>query len=469
MSFHDLLDRLNPWWKISGARPAVERARRDVFGALLERLDAPDVGRAQVLLGPRRVGKSTLLRQLAATFLERGWHAPNLTYFDFKDERSEGARSLTEVLQEVPGGFDDEHPRLLLFDEVTRAPDWDLSLKRLVDETRASEPARRARILVTDSAASLMRTGAKETLEGRIDELTIHPLSFREALRFLGEPDETERETFRRIPGVLERYLSSGGMPEHIAYRDLELAWERIRSDIADKAIARDLARDGVDVERATALYRFLVETSGGLFDAANRASDLTTRDQPTDARTIRRWVELLEHACLLGRLGPWHPGLRSRPGKPSRALKARPKLYAEDHGAIAAFSASPGPMSNSEVRGRIFETVVFNHLRDLRDRRKDYRLGFFREGEELELDFVLDFGDVTLGIEVTSSPTAEKKLAALRRLPERVRPDHLTAIHGGNRMIQDAAQASAWPLDGFLLDPEDCIERGLGWARKSP
>jgi predicted AAA+ superfamily ATPase len=178
--------------------------------------------------------------------------------------------------------------------------------------------------------------------------------------------------------------------------------------------------------------------------------------------------VEIFEHACLVGRLSPWHPGSRSVAAKPSRALKSRSKLYAEDHGFIPAFSPLPTPMANGEIRARLFETVVFTHLRDLRDRRKDFSLGFCREDEELEIDFVLDFGDQAVGVEVTSSKNPEKKAAKTAKLARRIRLGHATVVHDGIHAVKEDEHVSSWPIEAFLLDPNDCIERSLRWARKS-
>lgn len=472
MSFSEIIATQNPWWSDPAARPTAPAHSRKPFRELQRVLSEADLQRAQVLLGPRQVGKTRLLWQVARHFLDDGWPPANVTYFDFSDDRFGRDRGLRDVFEAKPTGFRDATPRLLLLDEVTRAPRWDLALKQLVDRARSMPPGSRDRVLVTDSAAALVRGSARESLQGRIDEIRIHGLTFGEALHLQRQrDDESERDVYMRSPGALERYLETGGFPEHVTHDESrERVWERMRADVADRAIARDLSRERVDIERVTALFGALVQDSGGLFEAGNRAEDLPEEDgRGTDARTVRRWVSLLEQASLIDRLPPWHPGIRKGLVKSSRALKLRSKLYAEDHGFIPAFSPLANPVQR--VKGKVYETAVFTHLRDLREQSRDFELYFFREGkgEDKKIDFVLAFEDAVLGLEVTSSKSPKKKRTDGARLADRAGLDRLIVVHGGPLEPREAAVAAEWPIGAFLLDPRACIERSLEWVRTSP
>ncbi|MEW6071300.1 MAG: ATP-binding protein [Planctomycetota bacterium] len=470
MSSSDLLAAQNPWWADPRARPAGPERPRSLFARLHRTLAEPDLRRAQVLLGPRQVGKTTLLGQLARRFLDDGWPAANVLYFDFQDDRYDHSHDLREIVEARPPGRREDHPALILLDEVTHAPRWDVSLKRLVDGARTAPGGLQHRILVTDSAAALMRGGARDSLQGRIDETRMHGLTFEEALRLQSREHESVRDAFLRVPGALERFLARGGFPEHVATEPPERVWERIRRDAADRAIARDLAREkNVDVERITALFRHLVQKSGALFEANNQARDLQAPgEKGPDVRTVRGWVALLKEGCLVEGLGPWHAGLGRGVDKASRALKVRQKLYAEDHGLVPAFSPFASPMTNDDVRTRVFETVIFTHLRALRDARGDFELFYFREDEKVEIDFVLRFDGAVLGLEATSSTIPEKKLPTLKRAKDRAGLDRVIAVHGGPLPPRETAEWSAHPLDSFLLDPGSIIDEALAWIRKS-
>jgi predicted AAA+ superfamily ATPase len=87
--------------------------------------------------------------------------------------------------------------------------------------------------------------------------------------RFLAITGESVRDTLRRVPNAVERYLMAGGFPEHAQSDDYYQVRERLRADIADRAIRRDLLRLGVDVERLRALFVYLVQDSGAILNAA--------------------------------------------------------------------------------------------------------------------------------------------------------------------------------------------------------
>ena len=471
MSLIDLLETKNPWWRDPAKRPTPKPRQREVFEHLRRALEDPDPQRALVLVGPRQVGKTTLLRQLARHFLDQGWPPGNVVYFDFKDDRFDPSLGVRSILDATPPAASSRHPRLLLLDEVTSAASWDLVLKQLVDTGRETSGSARDRILVTDSAAALIRSDATESLQGRIAQTDLHGLTFREALHLQQVRSETPEETFLALPGALDRYLALGGLPEHLTADSREVAWERIRRDVTEGAIARDLARTAnLDVERIAALFRHLVQESGSLFEANNRVSDLAAPgEKGPDARTIRRWVALLEQASLVVGLDPWHPGLRRGQNRPARALRVKRKIYAEDHGMVLAFSPFSAPLRNSEVRSRVHETVVFTHLRAYCERRTDVTLRYFREDHRSEVDFVLDFGDAVLGVEATSSKGVDaKKQAKVRKAAGRAGLDRALVVHGGGRGPESSEEWATWPIDRFLLDPEAVIEESLQWIRTS-
>src|SRR5437868_2805545 len=173
MSFEEVLADRNPWWRDPKARAPAPLSRRDLQGAVRDRLLTND-RRAIVVVGPRQVGKSVLLHQCVNDLLDRGWPPANLTYFDFSDDRlSRPPPSAREIAAFRPLGLRDDHPRALLLDELGKAPRWADWLKQAVD-------AGGARIAATDSAATILRRGGRESGLGRWDELSMEGLTFRE-------------------------------------------------------------------------------------------------------------------------------------------------------------------------------------------------------------------------------------------------------------------------------------------------
>jgi len=101
---------------------------------------------------------------------------------------------------------------------------------------------------------------------------------------------------FELLPNATARYLAAGGFPEHARSEMFEEVRRRLRSDVVDRAIMRDLALPGgVDVVQALAFFIYLAQSSGSIFDAAARA-----REVGADPRSVRNWCRLFEDARLI-------------------------------------------------------------------------------------------------------------------------------------------------------------------------
>lgn len=371
----------------------------------------------------------------------------NVTYFAFDDVRITDAVSPHDIVGRVPPGVDPAFPRYFFFDEVTRFTRWDAWLKQAVDDARRTSGGA-MRYVVSDSAASLLVAGNRQSGQGRWDRLTVEGLPFREFLRLQALPDESPEQVLARLPNTFETYLAIGGFPEHVATSPNELAQaqRRIREDIVDRAIYRDLERHGVDTDRVRRLFVYLAGTSGQDVNLADRAQDLSA-----DGKSLRRWIELLQEAHLLHALDPFESS-----DKASARLRVRKlRLFVADHGMVAALATSPP--TEEPVRGRVFETAVYRHLRALvRDARD--RVTYLRVNEDLEADFVLEHAGRRVVIEVTSAAevTAEKRKRT-REAATRAGAGRAFVIHRG---LEEHAAAGLvlLPMHRFLLEPERIV-----------
>lgn len=436
-----LLD-LNPWWREPGARRALAwPVRRAVHERLLGQLLRLDDRRAQVLLGPRQVGKTTLLKQLADDLLDRGWPPANLTYLDLEDFRLKRDIEPEEISGLRPPGHDAHHPHVFLLDEIHRVTRWDRWLKYVVDNQLG-------RIVVTDSAASLLQAVGRESGLGRWDDIVLEGLSYREFValspraRSAARPPTAGEETdLAADPQSLERYLAIGGFPAYAAGDDYPLIRERLRDDIVDKALRKDLQGRVDDPERLRKLFVYLVQQSGGEHKPSHRAADLGV-----DPRTVAKWTGLLEDTLLIRELPRG-----SMSAKASGQLSGRPKLYAADHGLVAAFADSPP--GDSGVRGKVFETVVYRHLREAADTRRAVQ--YLKWGRDLELDFLVEVEGASVAIEVTHTiqPKPEKR-QRLALAAERAGAARALLIHGG---LADGESdgVTLVPLGRFLSSPK--------------
>lgn len=436
MDFFEILHDHNPWWRDPGLRRAGGYPlRRDLHGRLLSTLQR-EGRRAILLFGPRQVGKTILLLQLADDLLAAGWPPHNITYFDFSDDRITRRLTAREVVEARPTGVSADFPRIFLLDEIRSAGAWDRWLKQAVDQ-------KVGRIVATDSAASLLRDDLRESGLGRWDEVGIEGLSLREFLSFHRLSEETAEDTLERQPNLVESYLALGGFPEHALSDDLPETHRRLRSDIVERSVERDLLRAGLDVQRVKDLFVYLIRDSGAEFNAEARSRDLEA-----DPRSVRDWIRELIATRLVVSLERWSQ-------QPAAKLRSRQRIFAADPGLIAAFG--PSHVQEPRSRARLFEAAVFRQLRELIS--ADGRLGFFRLDEDLEIDFVCEEAGQTTAIEVTSSVRVRgEKVERLRRAAGRLGATRSLLVHGGSVEEPGREGIEAIALSRFLLAPREIL-----------
>lgn len=439
MSLNEIIEDFNPWWRRHASRPAEAfPARRDLQRTLLRGVLEGHSRRAVVMYGPRQTGKTVILLQLVEDLLAHGLAASRIAYFDFSDDRLPGEQvSPREVVDALPLPGSDDAPRILLLDEIEYSRNWDRYLKQAVDRTSDV-------FVVTSSAAAHLRHGGRESGLGRWDEHRLEPLSFREFMRLHGRDRDSPEDLLEKSPQLLERFLATGGFPEHIYAEPSRLSRRRLREDIAERAILRDLLRSGIDVARAKDLFVYLVQQSGAMFETQKVAHLLQA-----DKRSIRLWRHHLEDTCLV-------ISLPRRGDTPVAQMRGRqtPKVYAADSSLAFAFSVSAAPPYDSDLRGRLVETAVFRHLREL----ADTRLTYYRRRNDLEVDFVVNTADTEVLIEVTASASAtRRKLQRLRDVSDRLHSPSCVLIYSGlAARLEDRVRLL--PFHEFLLNPDSVL-----------
>lgn len=400
-----ILSSSNPWWVDPAERPSVPSdVQRSEFKSLYTQAKDLNNRRAQLLIGPRQVGKSTLLKQIVNELLqEKDPHQKvppqHVTYIDLEDfARQIPAQPVTlsdiieSIQQNSKSSAQSTFPQFFMFDEIHASVEWALHIKKLVDTHGA-----KMKILATDSSAAILRKEAVETGAGRWNTQEIEPWSFSdyERLRFASRVGAAaEAESF----ATLERYFFHGGFPEHVQKEKSAEIWKSLREDIEDKAIEKDLARI-LKVRREPALkslFVTIVRESGAIFNASSRSDDLGVSRQK-----ITRWVEQLEDLGLIQVLPRWAKSSR-------KSSRAHPKIYAIDPALVAAFSHEVDPKNNVSVRSKAAETAFLRHARILA-RRLEGRLSFYRVEHGAEADFVLDHKGGRIVFEITTSHEATK------------------------------------------------------------
>lgn len=227
-----VLQGFNPWW--SGKPYDLPEFHRLAFGVCRRHLEDTKLRRALLLSGPRRVGKTTILLQIADT-LVRSERDPKSVFYISLDHPLLKLLPLTDILRLYHDNIYPEGKRVvLLMDEVQYSKDWELHVKALVDH----QP--QYRILATGSASVIHRQQLSESGVGRWVRIPVPTLSFYEFLHIRKEAppkvptDLSPKDLFSRpqrdllslaerlraVQPSFLRYLLVGGFPETARHRD---------------------------------------------------------------------------------------------------------------------------------------------------------------------------------------------------------------------------------------------------------
>lgn len=357
--------------------PALPRAAAASLNAALA------VAPVVVLVGARQTGKTTLVRA-AAPLAGR----PYLTLDDLS-VRLQATADPETLVARAPS---------LVLDEVQRAKDLLIAVKRAVDRDR---PRRPGRFVLTGSANLLMLERVGETLAGRAAYVTLWPLTRRELLGLgrtglWGElataPASAWPDVVRRgagAPADWRETVRRGGFPvpaHELGDPEARTLWfagyvqTYVERDLPDLRAVENLA----DFRR---LMRAACLRIGGLLNQAELGRDVGI-SQPQ----VHRFLNVLEMSMLVVRL-PAYAVNRTK-----RLIKA-PKVYWCDTGLALHLEGDPEP------RGAHLENLVLCDLlawRDLQARRPEVL--YWRTADGVEVDFVIESARRLVPIEVKAA-----------------------------------------------------------------
>lgn len=346
--------------------------------------------RVVLLNGARQVGKSTLAQQLAQ---QRGGQ-----YLTLDDP------VIAELARTDPSALINGAASLTVIDEVQSAPGLFPALKREVDRNPAP-----GRFLLTGSANVFMLPTAAESLAGRMEVLTLEPLSQAEIeglphnlVDALFDAVPWERRTVRTDRADLVHRLVASGFPEALGRGEPQRRDAWFGAYLAS-LLQRDV-RDYANIEGLSDLPRLLALLAARTSSLLNMAE--VSRSTGIAHSTLRRYLTLLEALFIVQPLPAWSANL----GK--RLVKA-PKLHLIDAGLVAHLqgNANPVALGLSPHLGPLLETFVVQEVRrHLRWAATPATAWHFRTAAGREVDLVLEApGRRIVGIEVKASASVSQ------------------------------------------------------------
>lgn len=314
--------------------------------------------RSAFLWGPRKTGKTTLLKQ----------QFPNAFWIDLLDydqffPLNQNPRILREML-------DAQHSRMIIVDEVQKIP-------HLMDEIHWLMENKGYQFILSGSSARKLKKSTANLLGGRAWRFELYPLVTKEL--------KNEFE--------LDKALLYGLLPSHYLSPDSEMdlkayVFDYLKEEIQAEALTRNVP----------AFSRFLNSaalTNGMLLNYSNAA-----RESGVSVKTIREYFQILEDTLIGRQLLPWK---KSR----KRRLIETVKFYYFDMGIVSALLNYKSLTPGTDSYGRAFEHFIlqecwaYSHYS-----RKDFAIHFWRTASGSEVDLVL--GEAEVAIEIKSTNTVK-------------------------------------------------------------
>lgn len=359
---------------------------------------------AVVLLGPRQVGKTTLARAIVAG------RKSGALYLDL--ERPVDLRRLhdADAFLRAQAG------RLVVIDEIHRAPGLFEVLRGIIDERRRSGDRAGHFLLLGSASLDLMRQ-ASETLAGRVEYTELGCIDALELPRQVGDMD---------------RLWVRGGFPESLlAKGDVDsLDWRRA---FARSYLERDVPMFAprMPAETIGRLWTMLAHAQGTPLNQSRLAAALAV-----STPAVGRYVDLLVDLLLVRRLRPWSGNVRKR-------LVRTPKTYIRDSGLVHSLLdlETWDDVLGHPVAGASWEGfVIENLIAAAGERRTPY---YYRTEDGAEVDLVLERGGrVEMAVEIKRS-TAPTLSRGFRSALEVLEPKASFLVHGGT---------GSWPAEGATM-----------------
>lgn len=344
--------------------------------------------RVVLISGSRQCGKTTLSK----TFVNE-----EVRYLTLDDETLMNAAIID------PSSFIKHDKKMLIIDEIQRAPSLLKAIKQKVDEDN-----RVGQFLLTGSANIQSLPNVQESLAGRIRNVRLHTLSQGEIqgvspnfLEAAFEENFSSKESAFDRRKIMELALR-GGFPEAI---QLDFKEGRLwHKDYINALIERDL-KDIANINKLDSmrsLVKILAVWSGKFMDISKISSHLSISRQ-----TVESYINALEGMFIVERVNPWLKTDYDRVGQHS-------KVYMTDCGLMSSILDwnAESIWLDSDRIGKLFESFVFTEISSIIDSHPGlYKLYHYRDRRQREVDFLIERDDGNLlGVEVKASTSVSLK-----------------------------------------------------------
>jgi hypothetical protein len=341
----------------------------------------------KVLLGMRRVGKSTLLKQIMEELAQNGIPESQIIFINFEllqFEPFKDYQSLNEYLRKL---MTTNMKYYIFLDEVQEVQGFEKVVNSLNAEGIAE-------VFITGSNSKLLSGELATYMTGRTYSIEVFPLSFYE---IQSANIEEDRET------LFVDYIKNGGMPARFDFESIDSA-KNYLSDMYRSILLKDIV-SRYSIRDVDLLERFLIyvlHNISQIFSANSITKFLKSEGRKLSKETIYNYIDACRNAYLIHSIPRYNI-------KSKELLRTNEKYFINDLGIRGLY------FNNEEDIGQSLENIV---LLDLLRRNKKVYVGKI---DEYEVDFVVVDGSDIEYIQVTyllaEDSTIEREFSALERI----------------------------------------------------
>lgn len=320
----------------------------------------------KVLLGMRRVGKSTLLQQIQQELLSNGIKKENIINLNFEWLEYEPLKNYQSLYQYIESKKVNSEKNYIFLDEVQEVDGFE----KVVNSLNSKEEYE---VFITGSNSKLLSGELATYLTGRFYTIEILPLSYKELYNGL------KNEEYEFLD-----YIKLGGMPARFQFNDYRTE-KNYLMDMYNSILLKDIVEryNFRDVDLLQRFMKYLLHNIGQIFSAGTITKYLKNEGRKLSKETIYNYIDATKSTYLIY-------GVPRYNIKGKELLKTNEKYFINDLGIRSLF------FSNEKDIGQALENIVYLELR-----RRGYEI-YVGKLDDKEVDFVVIDGEDKIYIQVT-------------------------------------------------------------------
>ena len=388
VKFREELNEINNWWVFEKVKELEDKnyIKRRIFNKVLDEIETK---RTLIITGPRRVGKTVLIKQIIQQLLSDKIDKRNIIYYSVDDPSlfMHSDNLIKDLADYFLENVSKDGKKYIFLDEIHTYKDWYKWIKSYYD--RHDD----VKFILSGSSSLKLQVEANKYLKGRVITLEMFPLDFKEFLLLSNirsdfkisfdkiEKDMKKLDYFKikklysKIKSNFNQYLLVGGFPEWFEIKKVDKWFLRLIEDIPKKAIYEDMSNlfNIRNTRLLEELMTFIISNQSRIL-SHQKMSDVVKLDRNTTVN----YVEYLKSSYIIVEILKYAKNVKEQ-------LRSMKKYLCIDQGLRNALMKDY-EISESNL-GFIIENIIGLHLFKIAKKR-DLKLFYFRNNGEI--DFVV-------------------------------------------------------------------------------